>query len=89
MVLLSTPQSGGMAAAPPTAVPHLVAAGGILGVIFMFRTWTLHILDTLLAWCRGLPAMREKNVYLKGAILHVYQFHFTFCTDVCSNRGLC
>jgi hypothetical protein len=68
MVLLSTPKSGGLAGAPPTAVPHLVAAGGILGVLFMFRTWTLHILDVLLAWARGLPALREKNVYLKGAM---------------------
>jgi hypothetical protein len=79
MVLLSTPKSGGLAAAPPTAVPHLVAAGGILGVLFMFRTWTLHILDMILAWSRGLPALREKNVYLKGAMICSYQNHFTYC----------
>ena len=88
MVLLSTPKAGGIAAVPPTAVPHLVVAGGILGVLLMFRTWTLHILDIVLAYCRGLPAMREKNVYLKGATICFYQNHFTYCTYICSNRGL-
>ena len=78
-MLLSTPKSGGLAAAPPTAVPHLVAAGGILGVLFMFRTWTLHILDMILAYCRGLPALREKNVYLKGATVCSCQHHLTYC----------
>ena len=67
MVLLSTPKSGGMAVAPSATVSNLVTASGILGLLFVFRTWMFHILDVALAWCRGLPAMREKNVYLQGA----------------------
>lgn len=42
-----------------------------MALLFAFRTWVLHLLDVALAWCRGLPALREKNAYLKGAACHM------------------
>lgn len=65
-----------MGATPPAAVSHLVTASGVLGFLYVFRTWTLHILDVALAWARGLPALREKNVYLKGLYAPTSEEHF-------------
>ncbi len=66
MVLLSGPK-GGIAGLSSEAVRTVTTAGGLIALFWWCRVWVMHVLDVVVAWARGLPAVREKNVYLKGA----------------------
>ena len=69
MMLLNTGPKTGLA---PDLVRQVTTVSGIVALLWWLRASLFHLLDVALSYARGLPTLRDKNTYLKGAPLWLH-----------------